>query len=555
MAILENMSLVKKGNLMKKRRANGRFLSLLDIGSRSALILSLVLGGGAVRAAYANPPELLATPIAVTLNPSGIAPLTAVIDFTTTRDSLVQIAVQGAVPVAHTDTVIGKTHSIPILGLYPGRVNSVVVTISSPRIPPETQTLQIQTNPLPAFFPSIAVTTMNAGLMEPGLNLSTLLLTNGTSLLTYPIMFDAFGEVRWYLDLSALGGPCLPFRRIKDGNFVFGLGHSIYEYDIMGRLANKITVPGFTFHDEIIELPNGNFVAAVDRPGTIIGNQWGLIPSRGDVMIEVNPKSGAVVTEWDLLSLMDVDRLQEIGIGQDGDWFHMNGIAYRPSDDSFIVSGRNQAVCRVTHDGKLKWILAADRGWETAGWPDTDVSLLDFILWAFTLDGQAYHLDVQTGYVADPTFDWPWQQSSPVLLANGNLFLLDNGYLRFYLDRPPTYSRAVEYNINDAGLSVRQVWQYGLERGADLYSPLFGSVDELPLTHNRLLATGMDQGAGGSYAKVVEVTYPGKAVVFEAVLQFKKAPSPALTFGQYDIVHRTVRTSLYLVEPVFRIGN
>lgn len=540
---------------MKKQPANARFSSSQEVVNLFVLLLGLGLAHGLAQAATADPQELLDTPIAVTLNPSGIAPLTAVADFTTKRDSLVQIVVQGEVPVTHTDTVIGKVHSIPILGLYPGRVNSVVVTISAPHYPAETQTLQIRTDPLPAFFPSIAVTTMNAGLMEPGMSLSTLLLTNGTSLLTYPVMFDARGEVRWYLDLSALGGPCLPFRRIKDGNFVFGLGHSIYEYDILGKLANRITVPGFTFHDEIIELPNGNFVAAVDKPGTIIGNQWGLIPSRGDVMIEVDPKSGAVVTEWDLLSLMDVDRLEEIGIGQDGDWFHMNGIAYRPSDDSFIVSGRNQAVCRLSHDGKLKWILAADRGWETAGWPDTDVSLLNFILWAFTLDGQAYQMDVETGYVADPTFDWPWQQSSPVLLANGNLFLLDNGYLRFFLDRPPYYSRGVEYKIRDAGLSVQQVWQYGLERGGDLYSPLFGSVDELPATHNRLIATGMDQGASGSYAKVVEVTYPGKAVAFEATLQFKKTAVAGAAYGQYDLVHRTVRTRLYLVEPVFKIGN
>jgi len=521
----------------------------------AVLALGVFLGGRAAQALPAIPPELLATPITVTLNPSGIAPLTAMIDFTTTRDTLVQVTIQGALPMTHTDTVFGKTHSIPILGLYPGAMNSVVVTVSAPRYAVETQALQIQTAPLPAFFPSLSVTTMNAALMEPGLSLSTLLLTTGTVLRTYPIMFDALGAVRWYLDLSAYPGPCLPFRRIKDGNFVFGFGPAIYEYDLLGKQINKITVPGFTFHDEIIELPNGNFAAAVDKPGTIVGNQWGLIPSRGDVMIEVNPKSGAVVMEWDIFSLLDVDRLQEIGIGQDGDWFHMNGIAYRPSDDSFIVSGRNQAVCLLTHDGKLKWILAADRGWETAGWPDTDVSLLDFILWALTPDGLGYHLEVETGYMADPTFDWPWQQSSPVVLANGNLFLLDNGYLRFFLDRPPYYSRAVEYKIDGAGLNVRQVWQYGLERGGDLYSPLFGNVDELPLTHNRLMATGMDQPASGSYAKVVELTYPGKAVVFEATLQFKKAPSPALTFGQYDIVHRTVRTSLYLVEPVFRIGN
>ncbi len=521
----------------------------------AVLALGVFLIGCAAQALPANPLELLATPVTVTLNPSGISPLTAMIDFTTTQDSLVKVVIQGAVPVTHADTVFGKTHSIPILGLYPGRMNSVVVTISAPRHPVETQTLQIQTYPLPAFFPSIAVTAMNSALMEPGLSLSTLLLANGSTLWTYPIMFDANGAIRWYLDLSSYAGPCLPFRRIKDGNFVFGFEHSVFEYDIMGKLVNKITVPSFTFHDEIIELPNGNFVAAVNKPGTIVGNDVGLVPSRGDVMIEVDPKSGAVLTEWDIFDIMDVDRLQGLGIGLDGDWFHMNGIVYRPSDDSFIVSGKYQAVCRITRDNQLKWILAANRGWEGAGWPETGINTPDYLLWAYSLAGQGYPLAIQTGYQADPGFDWPWQQSSPVLLANGNLFLFDNGNMRFFLDRPPYYSRGVEYKIGDAGLSVQQVWQYGLERGTDLYSPLFGNVDELPATHNRLIATGMDQGASGSYAKVVEVTYPDKTVVFEAALQFKNAPFPAATYGQYDLVHRTVRTALYLVEPIFRKGN
>ncbi len=528
--------------------------SLLPLIGRTAALLALT-AVGLFPTPASTPPEILATPIIVTLNPNGVAPLSAVADFTTKIDCLVQIEVRGDVPVTYINTASGKTHSVPILGLYPGRTNTVVLTIQALHRKSETQTLSITTDPLPPFFPAVAVASASAGLMEPGMNLCTFQAASGGVLRSFPFMYDARGAVRWYLDLSAYGAPCLPFRRLADGNYVFVTDHAIHEIDPLGKEAASITVPGYTLHDEIIELPNGNFVAEVDKPGTVVGNTWGRLPSGRDFMIEVDRATQAVRREIGLINILDIDRNEQIGLGQDGDWFHMNGIAYRASDDSLVVTGRNQAVVRVSGNNSLQWILAASRGWAESGWPETGPYTVFWVLQSLTPSGLDNIPAVQGGYQADPGFDWPWGPASPVMLANGNLLIYDGGYFRFFLDRPPYYSRAVEYAIDEGNNTVRQVWQYGLERGQDLYSPLFGNVQDLAQTHNRMFAAGMNQGASGPQARTVEVTYPGNTVVFEAAVQFRNLGATGTDFGQYDYVHQTIRLPLYPNDRPIGRGN
>ncbi len=529
-------------------------LTSLNRCARTAVLVALA-AVGLYAARASTPPEILATPITVTLNPSGIAPLSAVADFNTKLNCLVQVDIQGDVPVRHVETAFTKTHSVPILGLYPGRTNTVILTIWASHGKPETQTLSIITDPLPGFFPTVTAAASNEGLMEPGMNLFAFQYSSGGVLRSFPFMADSRGAVRWYLDLSAYGAPCLPLRRLADGNYVFVTDHAIHEIDPLGKETTPISVPGYTLHDEIIELPNGNFVAAVDKPGTLIGNTWGLLPSGRDFMIEVDRAAKTVRREIGLINILDVDRNEQIGIGQDGDWFHMNGIAYRASDDSFVVSGRNQAVIRVLGNNNLLWIMAAARGWAESGWPEIGPYTIFWVLRSLTQAGQATSPPVQGGYQADPTFDWPWGPASPVMLANGNLLVYDGGYFRFFLDRPPYYSRAVEYAIDEGSNSVRQVWQYGLERGQELYSPLFGNVQDLPQTHNRMITAGMNQGAAGPQARIVEVTYPGNVLVFEAAILFRNLASIGTVFGHYDFIQRAVRLTLYPNEPVFVRGN
>jgi len=494
--------------------------------------------------------KILATPVTVTLNPNGIAPLSAVAHFATKTYCSVQVDVQGDVSVTHVNPSLRKIHSVPILGLYPNQANTVVLTIRPRDGSPETQTLSITTGPLPAFFPAVSIAASNAGSMEPGLNLATFQTSVGGVLRSYPFMFDVRGAVRWYMDLSAFNAPCLPFRRLSDGYFVFGVGPTIYEYDMLGQVRPPITVPGYSFRDEIIELPNGNLACAVDKAGTTIINSNGLIPSRGDVMIEVDRKSGAVRTELDMRAILQVDRNPQLN--NDGDWFHMNGIVYSAADDAFILSGRHQGVIKVGRDNSLKWILDAHHNWTHSGADNSGPKPTPYLLTAVDAAGTPYPGEpFQDDGAPFSPFDWPWGQHSPLLLPNGDVLLFDNGFERNYLLIAPFYSRAVEYQVDETYKKIQQLWEYGMERGEPFYSPFFGSVQNLDATANRLVAGGRSQGLAGPEARVVEVTFPGGLLVFEAALGFRDLTALGEALGQADIVHKIVRISLYPVNNIY----
>ncbi len=485
----------------------------------------------------------LATDITITLNPYHVSPLAAIAEFTTKFPCNVMLDVWGEIPVSRDFKDDSTAHSIPIVGLYPGRINTVVLTLYRHHGTPEIQTLPITTAPLPATFPVMEVNTSIPALMEPGWNLMDFAYTTGTGLIVNPFIFDPSGQIRWYLDLSATPGQAFPFERLKNGNFVVGAGNSIYEYDILGKQQNKLTVPGYTFHHDIREMPDGSLIAAVNKAGNQIINSTGLINSIEDDMIQVNRTTAAVMGEWDMRALLDVSRNEVIN--STGDWFHMNGIWYSAPDDCFIISGRHQGVVKVTRGNKLKWILAAQDGWGNTGFDGSGPDPTPFLLTAVDANGIWYDPIIQSGFAADPDFDWTWGQHNPMLLPNGHLFVFDNGFRRWFSDVSDFFSRGVEYLIDEKALTVRQIWQYGKERGIELYSTIISDVDDLPLTHNRQMNPGIVQLPTGSYAKVIEVTYPGKQVVFEATARFKNLLSLGTANGGFDLVYRTRRISLY----------
>jgi arylsulfate sulfotransferase len=129
-------------------------------------------------------------------------------------------------------------------------------------------------------------------------------------------------------------------------------------------------------------------------------------------------------------------------------------------------------------------------------------------------------------------------------LENGNLFLFDNGFNRQFIPGAPTYSRAVEYRINEADKTVQQIWQYGKERGVECWAPIISDVDVLMNT-NRLITCGIVFGAE-PYAKLIEVSYPDKSVVYEITLHFKNLLADGgLAWGGLDLNYRSERLDIY----------
>ena len=478
-----------------------------------------------------TPKDLLVGKLGVETNPYGTAPLTAEVTFTTRIPTRVTLSVAGAEPVTQTFAAATQ-HCIPVLGLYPGTANEVTLELESDEGKLEL-TETIPTGPLPAELPAIDILKADTSKLEPGWNLSSFRLSDEPDR-ALPFMFDSKGEIRWYLNLPESGRTTSP-ERAKNGNLIFGFESTIYETTMLGEKVNTWDISGYSYHHDIIEKPDGNLIVAVAKEG---------LATIDDFAIELDRSSGKVVREWDFRQVFDQDR--QAFDDDEVDWLHVNALWYDGRDDTLIVSGRVQGLAKVTMDNELVWLLAPHRGWGENG---AGQATAEYLLTAVDENGAPYPEAVQQGDETAQGFSWGWGQHAPMILPNGNLFVFDNGDNRNFTQNGPTYSRGVEYVVDEAAMTVKQVWQYGRERGAAFYSPIVSDVDLLPQTGNRLITPGIINNFGKppAYSRITEVTYPGKERVFEAKLEFKNLLEGETVFG--DSLYRSERLPLYPPTP------
>src|SRR5439155_7889385 len=110
--------------------------------------------------------------------------------------------------------------------------------------------------------------------------------------------------------------------------------------------------------------------------GVTSTNHHNIDPGKRGIILEVNTSGqvesmimevdafGAVLRTW---KLADIIRSAMIAGGDDptqfvypapNDWFHNNAVTYRASDDSLIVSGREDfVICIDYQTGAIKWIF------------------------------------------------------------------------------------------------------------------------------------------------------------------------------------------------------
>jgi len=263
------------------------------------------------------------------------------------------------------------------------------------------------------------------------------------------------------------------------------------------------------------------------------------IKSFNDFIILYNRKESKVEKEWDLAKHLDVDRriMNKMTLS---DWIHINGLAYDPSDNSIVVSAKNQGLINISWEDELQWIFAPNKEWGFSGRNGDGFDTTPYLLTAINAEGEPYPSAVQEGDESASDFDFPWGQHAPLILSNGNVMLYDNGYIRNY-EPKANYSRGVEYEISKANRTAQQKWQYGKERGNEFFSLLISDVDYLPNTQNVLITSGFIY----HNAKIVEVTYPEKEEVFEASLYFKTLNGKkTFAWGQLDILYRSERFEL-----------
>ncbi|EKN13029.1 hypothetical protein HMPREF1076_03093 [Parabacteroides goldsteinii CL02T12C30] len=384
--------------------------------------------------------------------------------------------------------------------------------------------------------------------MEPGLNLvnSPGHDEDDTS---RPYMVDMDGEIRWLLDwreskeLLHIGAQC-GLHRLPNGNFITGdfNNNQLVEVDLLGNLIRRwsFTEMGYSYHHEVLPAANGRYLITVTKPGALHAD--GKTPRILDFIIEFDPESGNVTKEWDLSKLMDTERINAVDASIPGsqiygqsktNWLHNNGVAER--DNYLVATARWQGVFGYDKNETLKWIISPHKDWGEAYKP--------YLLQPLDRNGEAITDEaVLNGLKPHPDFEWVWGVHCPNILPNGHILVFDNGYCRDFIPRltnnPESYSRVVEYEIDEKKKTIRQVWQYGKERGRECYSSAISGVQYLPETDNRLFCPGQDNrlSDGTTGGRIIEIDPRTGEVVFELEVNTNTCASA---------FHRANRISLY----------
>jgi arylsulfate sulfotransferase len=197
--------------------------------------------------------------------------------------------------------------------------------------------------------------------------------------------------------------------------------------------------------------------------------------------------TGAVLHTWDLGAILSSYMTQN---GDDptnfvrpaSDWFHMNANTYDPSDDSVIVSSRENFLIKLDYKtGNIIWIFGdPTKYWYT--FPSLRAK-------ALTLTGGGLY---------------PIGQHATSITSDGRLMIFNDGLGS--LNQPSgepagesrTYSAVSAYSIDTNSLTAQNVWNF--DNGQSIYSSICSSSYEAA---NNSLLVDYATADGGIHARLV----------------------------------------------------
>lgn len=394
------------------------------------------------------------------VDPFEISPLTAIAIFTTEEPTQISVIINGKdeyTTIKHTFSNFSKKHIVPIYGLYAGVNNKVDIIAKTKTGEESKKTIELQTDDLPEDISKVKVNVADKEKMKEGLTFFDCPHVNGN----YMLAIDSNGDIRWYLSSKKLNGSVM-LTHLKNGNMIVSSGEpipntynnlsTVFEISPLGECFAAYNVYGI--HHDIREKSNGNLIMGASKEGR---------DSQNDYIVEVDRKTGNIVDSWDLKEILS---MSEYVADQPYTGLHNNAIWYDENNDDFIISGRHQNVVAKFNakTKELKWVLSA-----TIGNKNKDFEQ----------------------YLLKPVgndFEYPTAQHAAMLLPDNRLMLFDNTNFDILdenrtVDQNKLYSRAVIYNIDENNKTVKQDWQYGKERGKELYSSFVSDVDYLGENH------------------------------------------------------------------------
>ncbi|GAA4881918.1 aryl-sulfate sulfotransferase [Ferrimonas pelagia] len=526
----------------------------------------------------------------IKVNPYGHAPLSAVINLQSKEPKDVVVTVRGkgkdGVPITYpVSRDIQQTHDgIPVFGLYADHSNEVQLNYVLDGKKVE-EVYKIQTQPIAGIsvdgavysMPKVTPKVVKKGFEDRLYWINHILMDNDSMDVMWskggalewnrwPVNFitDTQGEPRWYLDANTIHddndvnkrGIVMGVHQVENGDIIFAQGQRYYRMDLLGRMIVERDLPrGYIdFSHAMTELPNGNYLiraAKKDyvRPDGVVTN------TVRDHILEID-QQGRLVEVWDLNKILDpmrdalllaldakavclnVDDDAEAvsiepdapfgdhaGVGTGRNWAHVNSVDYDASDDSIVISPRHQATAiKIGRDKEVKWILGPSEGWKG----DLATKLLT------PVDNRGKKLNCSPqGKCENTDFDFGYTQHTSWLVPEkGTLVTFDNGDGRYH-EQPAfaeaKYSRGVEYKIDEKNMTVKQLWEYGKDRGYEWYSPIT-SVTDYEADKDTMMMYFASAGLFSSEntkPKLAEVKYGTQDVMVELHVEAPTSKQPS----------------------------
>jgi arylsulfate sulfotransferase len=348
---------------------------------------------------------------------------------------------------------------LPVFGLYAGFQNQVLVQLDFQ---------DGSTKTLPVVIPTAAYTDPNGIYDHP-----TVLVPRaaGSALgfdffvmksnLGSPVIVDTDAEIRW-----VGAGVSSAFTSVLNGDtFLIGDQKSptLHHLRLDGSLTEDVYMPEPPYVDfnHNIDYGKRGFLANFDTVYSLPG-----VMNLESTLVELDAEAN-IYNTWNLAEILS-NYMRSQGddpsafVRPGSDWFHMNAATYDPSDDTVIVSSRENFLIKVDYTtGNIIWIL----GDPTKYWY-TFPSL------------QAKALMLQPGGL------YPIGQHAVSMTSDGLVMVFNDGYPS--TNQPTgepagearTYSAVSAYSVDAAARTAQEVWRF--DYGQSIYSFVCSSAYEGP---------------------------------------------------------------------------
>lgn len=283
-----------------------------------------------------------------------------------------------------------------------------------------------------------------------------------------PVVIDTDGQVRWAVPKTLASSSSL----FVDNHFIIGDSGSpihLRRLELDGTAqTTAVNATDLTDFHHNIDPGKAGLLASTDN----IANGVSIVES---TLVELDPNAGTVLKRWELGDILSRfmqaqgdDPTQFVRPGTD--WFHLNSATYDRSDDTLLVSSRENFVMKIDYaSGDLIWILGdPTKYWH--GFP--------------SLAGMDLSLDAGGLY--------PIGQHALSISHDGLLLLFNDGQGSF--NQPGgapggetrTYSAVSAYAIDAAHRSATEARRF--DYGQSIFSGVCSSVYEAPADASMLVS-------------------------------------------------------------------